>query len=854
MKIFSKLLLCVFAIALTMCAAACSSGEWKLEIAPTCTEKGTEVKNGKTREIEALGHDWSEWEVVEEPTHEETGLKKRFCNKCGEIEEEAIPQLDYLYSIKVVDGGKIISIYYFNSEEYAIEAANKVGFQFIGYVDENNDDFAYSGVLTENVIIHPVWQILETTTFSELKQRIESGATEILIASDIVLTETIYVTGQTTIYSKDNHTISRAAGFKANLFVVGENNSGENAIIINGKPSSLTIETKNNATLIFDGNKTQVDNVYGTGFFICNSAVLTIKNGVTIQNFKKVNNDVNLSTYKISHFAQVGGAAIIVCDSATFNMYGGTICNNEVNTDETLTFEYGVEDTEIESEINYLQKLSSAGGAIYNNGTINIYGGKLCENVAARGAAIFNYKSLNIFEVEFSQNSASVYGGAIYLPQSQYANVIIGEQENATEGIKILFYQNTAIKSGGAIFGQTVNTVVIFGGAKFEKNSSEEGNGGAINGSCALTIRNTVFLNNSAASKGGAIYAYCQDNEKTERMVSIYNCSFQENSASKGGALTVSGENTELDKFTTAMVHDCLFDSNEAVLLNEQNGEGGAIYISRDSVLNLIDCNFNENTSVANGGAIYNSASTVNITDCVFASNTSSSQKGGAIAVHSGGLVEIDGITAQGNSAANGNGGALYLYGGNAIIGNSESDRENLFKENSAKGGGAIYACATNSNACVLTIKKIVLEKNIATSNGGALYVYTNAVATIEELNASENVASGTGSNGYGGVAYVSGAATLFINTLNADGNQANKGGVIYMTTTGTKVTILAGESKNNTASSTDDGYTIYSNSAKAILVIKGTDTKEFFKYEEYGIKGNSTIGEYVEESNQGNN
>ena len=63
-------------------------------VAPTCTEKGYTKHTcecGDTyqdSEVEAKGHSFGEWEVVEEATEEEKGLKQRECTVCFEKEKE----------------------------------------------------------------------------------------------------------------------------------------------------------------------------------------------------------------------------------------------------------------------------------------------------------------------------------------------------------------------------------------------------------------------------------------------------------------------------------------------------------------------------------------------------------------------------------------------------------------------------------------------------------------------------------------------------------------------------------------------------------------------------------------------
>ena len=54
---------------------------------PTCTEPGSVVKeciccgHKETEILDPLGHDWTEWEVVKEPTTEEEGEEERHCTR-----------------------------------------------------------------------------------------------------------------------------------------------------------------------------------------------------------------------------------------------------------------------------------------------------------------------------------------------------------------------------------------------------------------------------------------------------------------------------------------------------------------------------------------------------------------------------------------------------------------------------------------------------------------------------------------------------------------------------------------------------------------------------------------------------
>lgn len=61
-----------------------------------CTVCGEELSR-ESKTVEALGHDFGEWEVVDEATCTEAGLEKRVCSRCGAEETEVIEALGHDY-------------------------------------------------------------------------------------------------------------------------------------------------------------------------------------------------------------------------------------------------------------------------------------------------------------------------------------------------------------------------------------------------------------------------------------------------------------------------------------------------------------------------------------------------------------------------------------------------------------------------------------------------------------------------------------------------------------------------------------------------------------------------------------
>ena len=286
---------------------------------------------------------------------------------------------------------------------------------------------------------------------------------------------------------------------------------------------------------------------------------------------------------------------------------------------------------------------------------------------------------------------------------------------------------------------------------------------------------------------------------------------------------------------------------------------GGAIYATKTSTLAInagagITASFIGNTSSdGNGGAIYNSNSEVVLFAhaggvILFDGNEAVTGNGGAIATHSQGTTKLYGVVAKNNKATEGSGGALYVYGAYAVIADATMQIPSSFIGNSAEkggaiyvsaakadakidvyelwaeantassGGGAIYLVASDSYDATLSALKINLLNNESGGNGGGMYIYTNAKADIESLAA---VGNKTASGKYGGAAYISGKARVYIGNIEAKANAAASGGAIYLTASGTTLTISRGSVTENLAESPEAGNAIWVNSKSSQLKLE---------------------------------
>ena len=608
---------------------------------------------------------------------------------------------------------------------------------------------------------------VDVSSASQLEKALGSGAESIRITADFELDRTFYVYGKTTIYSDEKHTLTRSKSFGGDVFVVGETSKGKSALLEGGNAvlSLGKSDAKQENLLTFNGNKANMKaKVNGSFIFICNSSIVNIYKDISFLNCAKTGNIKTLDTkYGLSYPNRIGGAVGIIA-SGSMNIYGGSFSGNTVNNENS-------DENAPESERN-----SSQGGAIYNFGNLRIYGGTFSGNKAARGGAIYNYRTLKITQASFIGNRATTHGGAILQPGSQYARIYLGNESSAV-GNKILFKENTADENGGAVYTRPQSALVIYGDTFFTFNSASGDNGGAICAYGVVTLKNTAFENNSAGSRGGAIYLSNSDAELTTRLSSVTACSFLSNSAKHGGALAAYASDETLKEGAKVTVSDSVFKSNSCV------ENGGAVYAARKSTLKLEDSLFESNSGLT-GGALYISDKTASeLTGVRFISNTASAKDGcgGAVAVRSS-VVSIKEAQFSKNSAEK-NGGAVYIsYLGTSNI-NAQLTVEDVdFTENTAGNyGGAVYATKqeVSKEKNVLEAKDCLFGQNEALK-GGALYLTSGTGSYYEDVvfekNTNVNTQNDDEEDFNGGAIYLS-ASNIEINGAEFNGNTAKYNG-----------------------------------------------------------------------------
>ncbi|MEG3023006.1 MAG: hypothetical protein RR888_02915 [Akkermansia sp.] len=375
-------------------------------------------------------------------------------------------------------------------------------------------------------------------------------------------------------------------------------------------------------------------------------------------------------------------------------------------------------------------------------------------------------------DILFENNSATLSGGAIAtMGNFSFANTgaikLLNNKALAGNGGAIQSWGaisfdnatsltvtgNTSTDAGGALYAVSDVTISnITGDTSFNTNSSTAGNGGAISSGSSVSLTNlgnVTFTGNSAYGDGGAICAY---NDIT--LSNIGMTTFRGNSAEgNGGAL--SGYNVTISGITG----NVLFENNTAAL------NGGAIYAA--GALTLLadggNITFKGNTSNGTGhDAIYfQTGSSANL-DALAGKTIEFNDSWGTdmdniveVAINAGlestGTVRMSGANSQSNIKVN-----TTIHQGSFIVENGAqygyyspdwaSDAPETKTTFTGLGGNIIVGSSSSINANVITLTNTVLTIN----EGGILRAETiNLAGSLSYL--------GTAGQG----------ATLVANTVN---------------------------------------------------------------------------------------
>ena len=283
-------------------------------------------------------------------------------------------------------------------------------------------------------------------------------------------------------------------------------------------------------------------------------------------------------------------------------------------------------------------------------------------------------------------------------------------------------------------------------------------------------IQNTIFYNNNADERGGAIY---NENGK----VNVTLADFNENSAKNGGAAGNSG---------IMKMEGVTFNKNTAT-----NNGGAALNTGE---LEIKTGEFSENIAQNNGGALYNSGTTI-LTDVNFKNNTAQTGKGGAIynegtvtiIANENHLVEFENNKAgiEGSDIHNENGIINFAGSGITAIKSGITGTGEINKNESGTlllgGKNHTYTGQTNINDGILYFEKTTDTTYLGgqttiNANGTLIYETTendtingtiNGAGTFKKYGTNTLTLSGNNSN-FTGHAHLYEGYTSFTKTENS--------------------------------------------------------------------------------------
>ncbi len=404
-------------------------------------------------------------------------------------------------------------------------------------------------------------------------------------------------------------------------------------------------------------------------------STVTINKGITF-----TVTDCQTDAGKITHKSGKIGSGVL--NNGTFNMYGGKISGNTTND-------------------------SGAGVSNNENGKFNLYGGTIGgtadgeKNSAYNGGGVYNYKGTFIMNGgSISGNESTIAGGGVYNNAGKFTmengaiskNKITGTASYAGYGGGVynsylldssVPYPRTLIDgvftmNGGTILG---NSAAHYGGgvcnvSKFTMN------GGTISGNAVTSTGNT--------SQGGGVCNLNSDAYFTMTGGTIGGSGASDaNSAKYGGGVLSSGS----------------FEINGNIIGNSADF-GGGIYNSASSKhSNISGGSIEGNTASNNGGGIYSLFElTIKNASIIGNTVTSGGYYGGGI--FQGSKLYLEDVSIIGNripnSATNQGGGVYVSTGATTVV------KGNTVIKNNINGGNVYLAAATvltaeslGSNACI---------------------------------------------------------------------------------------------------------------------------------------------------------
>lgn len=504
--------------------------------------------------------------------------------------------------------------------------------------------------------------------------------------------------------------------------------------------------------LIIDGNghtidakgKTRIFHVTGKNVIIKN---VTLENGFTTSRGEILHNGGSVNAYK-NDTPTSGGAIknkgeLIIINSTISNnrtaSNGGAIYNDKKGklkiTDSILS-----DNTAVDS---YNELRQSMGGAIHNNGKLNIKNSTISNNITgSSGGAINNYGTLSLHNMEFDNNIVEfsnsfndIDNREVLFIKGKFISNASKTILNRNQAYIFESHKNNIFNSKRDSKAQIHELKLLNENQKdftyLDQLINDESDEIILKNDIALNIFNDedeIYLegiridrdnliidgnNHTIEAQNYARIFNISGKNITIKNINLKNCSTRED----GGAIKNKGElniiNTSISNNTSEEYGGAIKNEGKLNIMQSTMSKNIAKYggaIKNEGELKITESTFTENTSTKLGGLLFNEGK-IDITDSQLCDNLSKEDCG---AIFNEGDLSIESSNLYCNKAIR-TGGVIGNKGKLSIIGSEIND-------NNAKSGGAFY----NSNG-ELNIFDSSLSNNLA-ELGSAIYVYIGNV------------------------------------------------------------------------------------------------------------------------------
>lgn len=506
-------------------------------------------------------------------------------------------------------------------------------------------------------------------------------------------------------------------------------------------------------------------------------------------------------------------SAIMMRENSVLNLFEGSISGNPTTSGggavalikTPCTFNmYGGE---------IADNSAKSGGGVYIAAgcTMNLRGGTIRNNEATDkfGGGIRNLGTLNMTGGSIEGNTATERGGGIYQEGAGSVGVYqAGQIKDNTIlgdiGGGLFITDGTAKLSGTVISGNKVPEMATGAGVVAGGKATVTMSAGEISGHTAKNGAGVVVMGGSQwIMTGGTIknnQAVCDSNGKGGEGGGIY--------VAKNSYLTISGG---------------------SISGNTAQTNAGGVVLYDNSVLTMTQGRIEENTAeTKNAGGLYLVNAEASLKGGYILSNRTDTESGGGMSTSGKCKVTLDGTFISENYAEKNAGGILiagaeseFTYisgtvsknesgksgGGIFISKDAHMDMQGgIVKYNTSKDGGGVYVFVGSAKISGGTI-----NNNTASNNGGGMFVTEggNAIVTGEVVFVDNEAVMG-------GAVCVAKASSVTVEGGTMEKNDASKyGGAVAMLNQ-SKLTFTGGTMKANTAES---GGAILLNSGSELLM-----------------------------------